>query len=200
MTVGYVCDTTEAPAMAHVIVRAENATLYREPKQSSEQQTKVCDAPCEVDLPICDVYSIGGHGLETTTFVLHAKPGETIALDVDRTAETGKMIGLGTVGLGIIGMGVSVYILYFGALASIGTRGDGGDHVLNAGEVGFTVSAAVATAGGVVYLLTRRPTLSQEKLTTVTPPRDAFVRTPTWRHVDMGSATPHFPVQFTFAF
>lgn len=193
----YECGNGEESPLAHVVVRGDgHTTLYRQ--QQGTAPAKVCEAPCEADVPLCDVYSVGGNGIKTTQLVLHAAPGDTVVISNDRGGEAAKTTGYVLLGTGIVGVGASVVMVYvalFQAVLRKDTETTG-----TALKYTFTGSVALAALGGLVLLLSQGANDISQERHPAGPPKDAFVRIPELRADEPRAPAAQFPLLFTTHF
>ena len=164
---------------AFVHIEASGTTvLYRAAQGTTDYET-ICEAPCDMDLPINDDYKIGGNGTKTTErFKLKAYSGRVI-LKVDGANWFGIV---GGVTLATVGATVG----YVGLLlaAGAGEHGRSRDN----GPVGLTafLVGGVATAlGGYAFVRSNTTDVIQ---TAPKPGDGALLHLPSWRSV---SATEH---------
>ncbi len=185
----------DPPAMvgpfAFVHIEASGTTyLYRAPHGTTDFET-VCEAPCDMQLPINDDYKIGGNGTKTTArFKLNAQGGGSVTLKVDG-ANWFAIIGGGT--LAVVG-GMTSYVGLLMAAAG-SDHSSSSDGAGTAGLACFVIGGGVAALGVWAFVRGNSTDIVQ---TGPKAEKDAFLRTPSWR---AASATEHgsaatFPLIF----
>lgn len=185
----------DPPAMvgpfAFVHIEASGSTyLYRAPHGTSDFET-VCEAPCDMQLPINDDYMIGGNGTKTTArFKLKAQGGGSVTLKVDGP-NWFAIVGGGT--LAVVG-GMTSYVGLLMAAAG-SDHSNSSDGAGTAGLACFVIGGGVAALGIWAFVRGNSTDIVQ---TSPKAEKDAFLRTPSWR---TASATEHgssatFPLVF----
>lgn len=159
---------------AFVHIEASGSTyLYRAPHGTTDFET-VCEAPCDMELPINDDYKIGGNGTKTTPrFKLKAQGGGSVTLKVDG-ANWFAIIGGGT--LAVAGGMTSYAGLLMAAAGSDNSSRNG-----SAGTAGlacFVIGGVVAALGAYAFVRGNSTDIVQ---TGPKAAKDAFVRPPSWR-------------------
>ena len=174
---------------AFVHIEASGTTyLYRAPHGTTDFET-VCEAPCDMQLPINDDYKIGGNGTKTTArFKLNAPGGGSVTLRVDG-ANWFAIIGGGT--LAVVG-GMTSYV---GLLMAASSDHSSNESAGTAGLACFLIGGTVAALGAWAFVRGNSTDIVQ---TGPKPAKDAFLRSPSWR---TASATEHgsaatFPLVF----
>jgi hypothetical protein len=139
-------------------------------------------SPCDVDLPLGDEYRVNGSGMATSSPVaLKGAPGDQIELIVDGASHGGLFLGA-TV---IAGGGLAMLTGYTMVLLSSANTGcysscSSDKNLAGAGLVTFVVGVAAAGLGTVIAISSSSTDIEQQNHSAA-PPRDAFIREPTWR-------------------
>ena len=159
---------------ARVHIEASGTTyLYRAPHGTEDFET-VCEAPCDMDLPINDDYRIGGNGTKTTPrFKLKAQGGGSVILKVDG-ANWFAILGGGT--LAVVG-GMTSYVGLLMAAAGSDNHSSS-DETGTAGLACFVIGGVVAALGAYAFVRGNSTDIVQ---TGPAAAKDAFVRAPSWR-------------------
>jgi hypothetical protein len=166
----------------------EPAALYRKAAGMTSFQ-KVCDAPCDQEMPLSDDYQVSGSGLGAVDFKLNAQPGQTVVIECSPSSTGGKVGGIVMM---VVGGVVLVFIGLPGTLIALAlqsstttdsnTKSDWMRDTLIIDLVGVGIAA-----GGLVLLLKSRDGGAQQHLGFLngipdpTKVDDRFVRTPMWR-------------------
>lgn len=140
---------------------------------------RICEAPCDGEVPLDGVYRVSGHGLAPSRLLeLEANPGDRVVVDVNaRTYEqhrTGDHLILTSYIAGAVGLGLEI-----GAL-SVDASSPAQPALVWSG-VGAAALAIACTISG--YILLQPTGLSQSSVTAGAP----VSRLPVWREVDPAS-------------
>jgi hypothetical protein len=181
---------------ARVHVHAKTPVLlYRKPA-GSDAWTKACASPCDVELPLGDSYRLTGNGVpQTKEFKLDAPPGGSVEIHFDPPSTPGMLFG-GTLAYG---GALAAYVGLIVSLASTGSSASRSE-MRTGGLVTIAAGTGVGVVGLLLFLSSSGTDIDQKS--GAPPPRDAFLRTPTWKTANEATAVPAptFPVLLTRTF
>jgi hypothetical protein len=161
-----------------------------------------CSSPCDRNLSLDYEYRLVGSGIRTTgVFHLQARPGDRIELQVNPSSRGAFVGGIILVSTGPVVMLVGLVVLLVAATESIAdtcfsttssvcsNQHDSG----SGGTVGalLLVGGAAMIIGGIVMIASNAHSgVAQQPLERAQPPRDAWLRLPTWHEDSMAVAAP----------
>lgn len=203
------------------ITAPKQVILYRKAAGTSTFQ-QACASPCDLELPINDTYRLAGNGLsQNKEFRLQAGPGGFVDIVVDPPSTGGMILGGFVAGGGATAAYVGLLMALVGQseadkacysysgtstsyYSSCEKDKSDGQAIRNAGLVTMVVGAAVTALGIVVFINSASTDVSQKSGGAA--PKDAYVRTPTWRTASSSAEgatrapAAAFPVLFTAHF
>jgi hypothetical protein len=184
-----------AGPVARVHIRSSGTLFLYQRAPNDADFALACTSPCDRDLPLGDVYKIGGSDIKTTSeFRLDGEPGSTIEISVSGPSWAGIVGG----GLLTIAGGVSAYwgLIVAGVGSSCSTTDSGCRDLRNGGLAALAIGAGAMALGLLIVYPSMKSDVSQERALRDAP-RDAFVRAPVWRNADV-AGVPSLTTPFAY--
>jgi hypothetical protein len=153
------------------------SSLFRTPAGTTDV-TRVCYAPCDVEVPLEDGYRLNVQGSTSKEFRLRGAPGSVVDLAVDPPS-LGGIVGGGVLALG---GGAAVYLtaIFADVNALTGTGGTTGEVVALVAGVGAMIVGGVVVANSLSTDVTQASGGERATATRVSP------REPMWHLAERG--------------
>jgi hypothetical protein len=200
----------EEPGLARVHVSSPKPVfLYRRPPGSTAWE-KVCESPCDAELPVSGTYRVTGNGIAAKELALNANAGESVVLEVAPSSTAGVVAGVALTVAGLAATNVAMAMEpCHSAHAASTSCASSSDETRMSDVVGM--AGALALVGGIVLIVVSARTgvgVESHRHEAPSPPGpdphalDAFLRRPTWRSVSSTerAALPTLPLVFERSF
>lgn len=153
----------------------------------------VCMAPCDVELPLSNLYRIGGPNIRTSSpFGVSASPGQRVLITVAPASRAGFTGGVALLSAGGAATGIGLAVLLLGAIGTCtASKDDPNDCGHRTSSEGLEIAGAVIAlagigmivGGAILYAPNSRTREKQAIAALAPPPRldTAWLRAPMWR-------------------
>jgi len=117
----------------------------------------MCEAPCDVDVPLGDEFQISGKGQKMNVFRLNAQPGQTIVIECNPANESDRTRGIVFAIIGGVGFNVAIFVDYIAIVAEALTNASNSNqwtaHAITITGATLTIVTAALAIDGVVLLV-----------------------------------------------
>jgi hypothetical protein len=216
---------TPSAARVH-ITSPRPVVLFRKPANDSAGWTRVCESPCDLDLPIGDTYRIAGPGVSESNEISLAggSNGAATELTVDPSNKTGIIVGATVGGVGGLSLLAGAFYFAFGTITKTGKdcseyperpilfgtsraecvkQNETSDTLQTIGLVMMGIGAVVGIAGLFIFWRSAKTEMKQHAQPAAPAPPVAVKRWPSWRgavNEPSGAPAATFPILFTHSF